>query len=278
MASQALAEFDFGAVLLVAADLEVQGGGAAPSNSASGGGAAASNSAPGGGAPPSNSASGGGAAPSNSAPVGGPPHSNSASGGGAAPIISRGRAGGGAPRGRGRAGGGAAPNNLLQYDLSAVLQIAVDAQIGTNPAPSPLRRKASSSYSANIRGRRAGVMREGHDSTHKRIPQAQMAAYSASGAARTADHLMPLPGVRRPLVRGKGRWKCWTCVPGHPWVSENGAGCYWRQPRTCNPERACLRACVRASVRAGVRACVRACARECLRPCSRARPRAHVRD
>ncbi len=53
-------------------------------------------------------------------------------------------------------------------------------------------------------------MREGHDQTHKRNLKSQMVAYNASGSARTADYLMPLPGVRRPLLRGKGRWKSWT--------------------------------------------------------------------
>ncbi len=53
-------------------------------------------------------------------------------------------------------------------------------------------------------------MRDGHESTHKRNLQIQIATYNASGSARTEDYLMPLPGVRRPLVLGKGCWVCWT--------------------------------------------------------------------
>ena len=43
-----------------------------------------------------------------------------------------------------------------------------------------------------------------------RLFNLQAESVNRSGRARTADHRIVPPSERRPPVRGKGRWKCWT--------------------------------------------------------------------
>ena len=58
--------------------------------------------------------------------------------------------------------------------------------------------------------RNRGVARRRAAGVAARQLKLQMLAYNQSGAAKTEDHLLVVPGQRRVRVRGKGQWRRWT--------------------------------------------------------------------
>ena len=99
----------------------------------------------------------------------------------------------------------------LAMDLAAVLAMAADVQVAAAPAgAAQVRRGLPQMRSLSLvkKGRKlkwrtlAKIWRRQYD--------AQARHFNVSGAARTADHELPLFGERRRKARGKGRWRTWN--------------------------------------------------------------------
>ena len=72
-------------------------------------------------------------------------------------------------------------------------------------------------YNASKKRKRIGWMQRNRKLARKRKQDvqcqqmlAQLQTYNSSGMARTADHVIPCPGVSPKRQRGQGRWKSWT--------------------------------------------------------------------